>query len=453
MSNFKWEELLERIENRRIIPVIGSGLYFIKKTEYREILLYDYLADILAEDSGITLPEDSSHRFARAVLAYLKKNKYQYLKLSNFLFELIEHERITTYNPLMQLARIKPFGLFINTTYDNFLFSALRSVRDHPIIELTYTLKEKKLKKLEDQALFDDLEYSNLTLIYYIYGKLKQNADPALTEKDILETIVEFQKDIQVNPNNIFFQELERKSPLFLGCGFEDWLFRFFIRAVSNEPYCYPKDPYTCKFIFEAFQNQQEVKYQEFIKFIGDYQIEIFYSSNCRKFLDILLKKLQKDYPDTIIPENDFPSNVFISFEGTDRPSANNLVDNLKSDGINVWLDDRKFQPGDDIDRTIIRAIEKCPVFIPLISHNAKTLHTKDGKEKYHYQEWCWALNYNMRYDTIQKIIIPVKIDDTGWMYEKFTNIYFLNIPDGKRTAGYDKLLKKLQEILNFNKL
>ncbi|MCP5053146.1 MAG: hypothetical protein GY940_38620, partial [bacterium] len=58
---------------------------------------------------------------------------------------------------------------------------------------------------------------------------------PAYTEKDILETIVEFQADMKDNRENNLFQQLESRSLLFMGCGYDDWLFRFFIRTVANE--------------------------------------------------------------------------------------------------------------------------------------------------------------------------------------------------------------------------
>ncbi len=79
---------------------------------------------------------------------------------------------------------------FSKTAYDHFLADTIKSVRTIPTETFSYTLREKKLNKL-DNDLFDKLEDSKATLVYNIYGNLKTSLDSAFTEKDILETIVE----------------------------------------------------------------------------------------------------------------------------------------------------------------------------------------------------------------------------------------------------------------------
>ncbi|MCP5051619.1 MAG: hypothetical protein GY940_30915, partial [bacterium] len=208
-----------------------------EKDGQRDVLLYDYLMEKLAEETGTTpLPEDN-HRFLNMALKFLKKYHNDYLKLSKFLNNLVNDVTLTTANPLWKLARIKSFRLFINTGYDDFLTNTISTVRDYPTTPLNHTLNEKKFNKMTD-SLFDAMDNQQATLVYNIFGNFgkHKNIQPAYTEKDILETIVEFQRDMKDNRENNLFQQLESGSLLFMGCGYDDWLFRFFIRTVANEP-------------------------------------------------------------------------------------------------------------------------------------------------------------------------------------------------------------------------
>ena len=60
-DHFNWDELLERIERRNIIPVIGRCLYLVEREGKGEVLLYHYLADKLAEEMGINARLELRH--------------------------------------------------------------------------------------------------------------------------------------------------------------------------------------------------------------------------------------------------------------------------------------------------------------------------------------------------------------------------------------------------------
>lgn len=444
-NNFNWEVLLDRIESRNIIPVIGRCLYLVEPGGKGEVYLYHYLADKLTEEIGIQPLPDSYHKFSKAAFQYLRKHHDDYLKLSTFLLNIMNREKLIASNPLLKLARIKAFNLFINTTYDALLLNALKTVRDHPIKERTYSLKRKKLSRLDD-GLFESLERFETTLVYNIYGNLQENIDPAFTEKDMLETIVEFQGDMRANPDNNLFQALGERSLLFMGCGYEDWLFRFFVRTVSNEQFKCPKDPHTFKFIEDACLKDEKGNYNELAVFLENYQSEIYCSCGGKEFVDILFEKLAERCPHQIIPVTEFPRTAFISFEGTNRPAALRLASYLEADGIKVWVDDSEFKPGQEIDETIMKAISKCPAFIPLISRESQKIQADNGRLKYHCREWEIAYA-NMKSGEKGKTIIPVIIDESDWMYESFKSLNHVKIPGGNRTGEYEKLKDRLLEL------
>lgn len=153
-----------------------------------------------------------------------------------------------------------------------------------------------------------------------------------------------------------------------------------------------------------------------------------------------------------IIPISQFPHKTphiaFISFHGADRAAAMRLVSNLRTDGIDVWLDVNELRGGDNVKETIITAIDKCPVFIPIISQHSKKLLQEDGELSYHIQEWEYA-HFIKLSGNKSKVIIPVIIDDTGRysMYKNFRDFYSIHIPGGNRKGEYDLLKNKLLEI------
>jgi hypothetical protein len=317
-DNFRWDELLRRIKRKNVIPVIGLGLYRISSQPGHRVssqpghradgesglLLYDYLAQKLADEAGVDIPPDANHKFAKATLEYLRKNDNDYLVLSETLKELLGEIRLIPANPLWKLARIKAFDVFITTAYDDFLAGTIKTVRSAPTRALFYTVGEKDLNLL-DNDLFNSLKESRASLVYHIFGNMEKCMVPAYTEKDILETIMEFRKDMEAYGQNNLFRKLESSSLLFMGCGYDDWLFRFFIRTVANEPYESPRKSQTRKFV-DAVPIDDKQSAEELSRFLKDYESEVFYSGD-NDFVDLLFEKLEQEEGETIIQPPDFP--------------------------------------------------------------------------------------------------------------------------------------------------
>lgn len=444
-----WNELLERIDSGEVIPVIGPGLYYIDSAEHPEgELLYDFLAKKLTEKEELTIPDGVNHKFARAAFLFLKKNESDNFmatkRLKQFLIDTLENVRLSKDNPLLKLSRITPFNIFINTTYDIFFPQILQATRRHKCKYLNYTLNDKKLHLLDDE-LFDAIDADNCTLVYNIYGNLRERINSAFTEGDILETIVSFMNDMENDSSgNCLFTRLKNHSVLFMGCGYDDWLFRFFIRTISNKPFSLTNfDSRVLKFVGDAI-DKDNTTYHNLSDFLIKYNSKLIYSPNGKSFVDTLFKKFEKQFPKKILPVSEFPETAFISFNGENRETVFQLADRLKADGINVWVD-KIIEPGDEIDNVIINAMIRCTVFIPIISKEAEKL-LEGEKIKYHYQEWQWLKLYNKTDGNITKMIIPVIIDDTTWMHEDFKKLAYINLFAGK-DEQYDKLKNRLLEL------
>ncbi len=61
------------------------------------------------------------------------------------------------------------------------------------------------------------------------------------------------------------------------------------------------------------------------------------------------------------------PPHVFISYSRQDQPYARKLADDLRADGVEVWLDDR-VDFGDRWWRTIVKAIHACAAFVVVMT-------------------------------------------------------------------------------------
>jgi hypothetical protein len=446
-DNFRWDELLVQVRRKNVITVIGQGLYRIEGNGNGDgnygISLYDYLAQEVAKECRTVLPSKANHKFAKAAFEYLKQNSQDYYELSEFLKKKLNKIHLISTDPLWKLARIKAFNIFITTAYDDFLSGTIKAVRGGETETLSYTVDQKNKGKLGND-LYKKLEYSTNTLVYHIFGNLRIANTPSYTESDILETIVHFHKDMERNPQieNHFGQLLQSSSLLFIGCGYDDWLSRFFIRTMANAPYEIHTRRKPRKYVGDDFKGNIKDPLQELPQFLKDHESEIFYTCGGVDFVDMLFERLGKD---EIIQPEDFPGTVFISFEGKDRDAARQLATLLRKDGIDVWIDDRALKAG-DIDKQIINAIDRCPVFIPIISRNSINYKTVSGEIKYHIKEWRTALN-NMKRNNKKVIIVPVIIDNSKRFYKDFKNYYHFKVPMGNETGEYEQMRKQLKDI------
>lgn len=446
--DFCWDDLLHYINMGNVIPVIGEGLYWVRHKSGApagNFLLYPFLAEMFVEQMGLD-PREPKDTFSQAVFRFQEQHpdKDINIPVKDFLARQLDSLAPVPDHALWQLARIRSLRLFINTTYDNYLRQTLKKVRSHPVETIHYTLQRKWSTKPEAD-LFNRLENGECSLIFNIYGSAARSMAPAYTEKDILETIVSFQKDMETDRHNIFFQTLERSNLLFMGCRYDDWLFRFFIRTMSNKPYNTQKGAANRQFIGDDFSTFQCGDLQRFLK---AHATEVFYSRENEELAAQLFGKIEAKYPGDIIQAREFPAPAFISFHGADRAEARRLAEQLREDGIDIWLDETDLPAAGRVDETISLAIASRPVFIAVVSENTRQLQPETGAAvKYHIREWEWAYGqYSKKQNP--RHIIPVVIDNTPWMYDSFKPIAYLKIPGGQRTGDYEKLRSRLLEIL-----
>jgi hypothetical protein len=84
------------------------------------------------------------------------------------------------------------------------------------------------------------------------------------------------------------------------------------------------------------------------------------------------------------------------------------ISDSLEAAGLDVWFDRRILEPGDDFRDKILRNIERCSVFLPVISRN-----TAISGRRFFFLEWNKAVDEAQFRPKDFPFIQPVSIDDT----------------------------------------
>jgi hypothetical protein len=125
------------------------------------------------------------------------------------------------------------------------------------------------------------------------------------------------------------------------------------------------------------------------------------------------------------------PGAVFISYTHEDQAAARRLRDFLEEEaGVDVWLDTRRLEAGDDWGHKIRRNIKSCSYFMPLISAAATR-----RDEGYFRREWSLAVERAMDFADSVAFIIPVAIDDTDedadGVPERFLKAQWTRLPGG----------------------
>lgn len=135
---------------------------------------------------------------------------------------------------------------------------------------------------------------------------------------------------------------------------------------------------------------------------------------------------------------------VFVSYASENRDVAQRLADGLCAAGLDVWFDQNALQIAGDWANTIHRSIERCALFLPVVSRESLSELNVD---RYFWREWNVA-DYRARGmapDT--EFIVPVVVDDTrldrSTLPDSFKRKQGPSLPDGQSlaSASADKTL------------
>ena len=100
---------------------------------------------------------------------------------------------------------------------------------------------------------------------------------------------------------------------------------------------------------------------------------------------------------------------VFLSYASQDVKAAQQLCNDLRAAGVEVWLDQSELRGGDAWDGSIRKKIKECTLFVPIISVN-----TNARSEGYFRLEWKLAVDRTYLMADDEPFLLPVVIDETS---------------------------------------
>ena len=442
-----WEELIAYIDERRVVPVIGSELISIARDGADSSTLYTLLAQRLADKLKVdiaTLPAAPSlNDVTSAFVSRGGRREEVYPKLRLILRDLSPAPPPA----LAKLAAINGFDLFVSLTFDGLMAEALNQVRfggDARALQLAFS-----------PARADDLprDWSrrDSPAVYQLLGKLSAAPEYAVTEEDVLEFVTSLQSDVR-RPN-LLFDELRSSHLVVIGAALPEWLSRFFLRATKDRQLSLARSEKEIIVDPEAAHDSRLVSfvrnYSYGTRLIG-MEPTAFVDELHRRWMASGRGKLSSatatsaganrigdggDSTDAMRP-----GSLFLSYAREDLPHVLKLKAALDRAGVEAWLDKERLEAGDLYDQKIRRFIKTCAVFIPVISRN-----TEKRVEGYFRREWKLAAERAQGIAEHIPFILPVVVDDTpeysAAVPECFLSAQWTRLVNGETNGEFEQRL------------
>jgi hypothetical protein len=453
-----WDDLLAFIEDGRVLPIVGSELLIIEDAG-RSIPLYRAVAERLlkkhrlsAVGPGIELRDNHELNDAVCALAAAgKRVRDLYRPVHDILSELLAAQP-EPLKPLSEIASIRHFDVFATTTPDDLLARALDAVRFDNTVQTDQIEYAPKLPT-DRRRDIPEVASSQYTAVFYLFGKADVSPFYAIHDEDALE----FPYTLQAGggPERILSQ-LRARNLLFIGCNFADWLSRFFLRLSNSERLF--SDQRTKK---EFFVGEEIANDRNFTVFLERFsQDSRYFPMGARIFVGELHRRWSERNPSLSAAAEQsgaraeepggvlLGGSIFISYSHDDAGAAKELFAGLQEMGGDVaWFDKSALKPGDNWEQHILGAIQRCSLFLPLVSSN-----TEQRTEGYFRREWSEAAE-RCRKIQGRKLIFPVVIDPqyngdmSRYMLvpEQFKAFQFSHAPMGRMTI---ELKQEIQEQL-----
>ena len=429
-----WDNLLDYIQDRTVIPVIGPELVTIREDDL-EVPLYRWLAQRLAADLELPIAELPAGFDLNEVVSLHLRQRGEREELYARIHRRLRNAALTPSESLRALAGISGFDLFVSLTFDSLLADALGAAQ-----QIAYSPNAVRDLPCPKAGL-------RQPVVFHLLGLASASPDYAICDEDLLEFLHGLQ-DKQRQPKTLF-DELRGNHLLVLGCSFGDWLARFFLRTVRS---------------LELSQKRRRWDVLVGDRIAHDASLTLFlesFSSDARmvpltaaRFVAELAARWRAAHPGQAplaggsgtggktIPKGA----IFVSYANEDAEAAGRLAEGLRSAGLEVWFDKDALQMGDDWARSIRRGIERCSLFLPVISRQALS---EENRRRFFWREWNDAADVARGMAPEEVFIVPVAIDDTRVDHadplpDSFKRAQARSLPDGNITPEVAGLLKEL---------
>ncbi len=136
----------------------------------------------------------------------------------------------------------------------------------------------------------------------------------------------------------------------------------------------------------------------------------------------------------------DRPKTVFISYAEEDKNKAIQLYNNLKSQGINAWIDCEDLLPGENQREGITQSIKKSSYFLALLSSHSI------NKRGFIQKQQKMAIDILGEFPPNDIFVIPVHLDACEPQDEKLQALHWVDLSSSSSyNAGFQKILQVLK--------
>ena len=384
-----WDDLLNYIEERRVIPIIGPDLLRVE-TERGPRLLYEWLAEKLAARLAVDVTGLSQPLTLNDVVCCYLGQRGRREEVYTRLRSIMREVQFAPPTALRQLAQITDFDLLVTTTFDPLLEQAINLERFGG--QSTAEVIAYAPNRVADLP----AERSQLQrpVVYHLLGRLSASPTYVVSDEDMLEFICALQSE-HLTPEKLF-HELEHNHLLLIGSDFSNWLARLFLRMAKRRRLSDPRD------VGEVFADDHTFKDERLVAFLQQVSVRTRVYSGAEAFVAELHQRWQQRQksaaPATaagtapqrfLPPSREMPENaIFISYAREDLPAVQRLKAGLDAAGLTTWFDLDRLEGGDDYDRKIHANIARCSFFLPVIS---ATIQRR--LEAYFRREWSYAVD------------------------------------------------------------
>jgi hypothetical protein len=433
-----WDNLLDYIQDRTVIPVIGPELVTVREGD-RDVPLYRWIAQRLAGDLKLPAAELPEGFGLNDVVSMHLRRRGEREELYAQIHRMLRNAALKPSESLRALAGIPGFNLFISLTFDSLLADAIGGAQ-----QISYspnTVRDLACPKVDLRQ----------PVVFHLLGRSSASPDYAICDDDLLEFLHAMQ-DKQRQPKTLF-DELRGNHLLILGCSFGDWLARFFLRTARSLELSQKRRRWD---VLVGDQIAHDDKLALFLEsFSPDTRVVPLTAA---QFVTELAARWQAAHPaaaqstETVVRDRgtggrSIPNGaIFVSYASEDLEAASRLAEGLRAAGLEVWFDKNALHAGDDWERSIRRGIEQCSLFLPVISR--QSLSEKNRRDRYLWREWNDADDRTRAMAPGEAFIIPVVIDDTridrAPLPDSFKRAQGSSLPDGTVTSAAAELLVEL---------
>jgi hypothetical protein len=424
-----WDDLLSFIEERRVIPIVGPELLMVS-TDRGPRLLLDWVAEKLAGRLNVNIAQLPQPYTLNDVVCWFLSARGRREEAYVRMRSIIKEANFEPPAALRHLAAITDFDLFVSTTFDSLLETAINMERFNgaPSTDvLSYA--PNRVTDLPTER--DRLQRP---VVYHLFGKVSASPTYVISDEDLLEYICALQSE-HLAPEKLF-HELEHNHLLFIGSNFTNWLARLFLRMAKRQRLSDPRD------VGEVLADNHSSQDDRLMAFLQQVSVRTRIYMGAERFVEELHERWQARRKPAaastqasarfLPPSREMPDNaVFISYAREDLAAVQQIKAGLESAGITTWFDIDRLEVGDDYDRKIQRNIARCSYFIPVVS--AATQRRLEG---YFRREWSYAMDRVRNMADGALFILPVSIDATNageaLVPDKFKALHFTQLPGGR---------------------